>query len=67
MFKQIKKNKFTEKKKTLVLLATFNGAKYIAAQLNSILSQKNVDLEILISDDHSSDKTLQIIKKFSKK
>ena len=51
----------------MVLLATFNGAKYIAAQLNSILSQKNVDLEILISDDHSSDKTLQIIKKFSKK
>lgn len=54
-------------KKILVLLATFNGAKYIAKQLNSILSQKDVDLEILISDDRSSDKTLQIIKKFSKK
>ena len=68
MTKNVKKKiNLVIKKKVLVLLATFNGAKYIAAQLNSILSQKNVDLEILISDDHSSDKTLQIIKKFSKK
>ena len=48
-------------------MATFNGAKYITKQLDSILSQSDVDLEILISDDHSSDKTFQIIKKFSKK
>ena len=54
-------------KKVLVLMATFNGAKYITKQLDSILSQSDVDLEILISDDHSSDKTFQIIKKFSKK
>ena len=54
-------------KKILVLMATFNGAKYITKQLDSILSQSDVDLEILISDDHSSDKTFQIIKKFSKK
>ena len=58
----VKKNK-----KVLVLMATFNGAKYITKQLYSILSQSDVDLEILISDDHSSDKTFQINKKFSKK
>ena len=61
MTKHVKKKlKLVKKKKVLVLLATFNGEKYIATQLNSILCQKDVDLEILISDDHSSDKTLQL-------
>jgi rhamnosyltransferase len=68
MTKHVKKKlKLVKKKKVLVLLATFNGEKYIATQLNSILCQKDVDLEILISDDHSSDKTLQLIKDFKKK
>lgn len=44
-----------------VCMATFNGAKYIREQLDSILLQLGKDDEIVISDDHSSDETLTII------
>lgn len=44
-----------------VCMATYNGEKYIKEQLDSILSQlKNID-EVIISDDGSLDKTLEII------
>lgn len=46
----------------LVLLACYNGEKYIEEQIKSILQQKDVDLDILISDDGSSDSTLNIVK-----
>jgi rhamnosyltransferase len=52
--------------KIAVLLATYNGAKYLTLQLNSILSQKNIALDIFISDDNSSDDTAKIISQFSK-
>lgn len=48
-----------------VTLATYNGEKYIAEQLNSILPQLTQKDEIVISDDGSSDKTLDIIAGFS--
>ena len=51
------------KKKVLVLLATYNGENYIVEQIDSILSQKDLDIEIFISDDNSSDKTLELIKR----
>ena len=35
--------------KVLVLLATFNGSKFIEKQLETILNQSDVDVEILIS------------------
>lgn len=44
-----------------VCIATYNGEKYIHEQLTSILSQINVDDEIIISDDNSTDNTIQII------
>jgi len=44
-----------------VCMATYNGAKYIEEQLNSILPQLLSDDEIIISDDYSSDNTLEII------
>mgnify|MGYP002597725427 FL=1 len=50
-----------DKNKISVCIATYNGEKYIKEQINSILPQlKNCD-EIIISDDHSSDKTLDVI------
>lgn len=55
------------KKKVLVLLATFNGQKFLEKQLESILSQKEVDIEILISDDFSTDNSLNIINKVIQK
>jgi rhamnosyltransferase len=40
-----------------VCLAAYNGMAYIAEQIESILLQKNVDLQIFISVDQSSDGT----------
>jgi len=48
--------------KIAVLLATFNGAKWVCQQINSILSQVNVELTIFIADDASTDKTVDLIK-----
>lgn len=44
-----------------VCLATYNGEKYIIEQLNSILSQLDINDEIIISDDHSKDNTIKVI------
>ena len=44
-----------------VCLATYNGEKYIAQQLQSILCQLNEGDEIIVSDDASTDKTIEII------
>lgn len=50
--------------KTSVALCTYNGEKYLAAQLDSILSQEhNVD-EIVICDDRSTDETFSILKNY---
>jgi len=46
----------------LVLLATYNGEKYIEEQIDSILAQKDVHISILIADDCSMDRTVEIIK-----
>jgi glycosyltransferase involved in cell wall biosynthesis len=43
-------------------MATYNGEKYVKEQLASILSQLSENDEIIISDDNSSDSTLDIIK-----
>jgi len=50
-----------------VVLCTYNGEKYLAQQLDSILIQTYTNLEILISDDVSTDKTLEILKAYNKK
>jgi len=45
-----------------VCMATFNGGKYIQAQLDSILRQLTLEDEVVISDDSSTDNTLEIIR-----
>ena len=49
----------------LVLLSTHNGEKYIEELLESLLQQKLVNLKILVRDDASSDRTVQILKSYS--
>lgn len=44
-----------------VCIATYNGEKYILEQLQSILPQLSADGEIIISDDHSTDRTIEVI------
>lgn len=48
----------------LVLMSTYNGEKYLKEQINSLLAQKDIDLNILIRDDGSSDGTIDIIKSY---
>lgn len=48
-----------------VCMATFNGEKYIEQQLRSILVQLTCSDEIIISDDGSTDRTIQIIRSFN--
>ncbi|EJM01460.1 glycosyl transferase [Pseudomonas sp. GM102] len=43
--------------KVAVLLAAYNGVKWLPAQVESILQQKNVDVNVFISVDSSSDAT----------
>lgn len=50
--------------KISVALCTFNGEKYIAEQLESILSQKRSVEEIIVCDDCSTDLTYSILEAF---
>lgn len=51
-------------KRVSVVVATYNGEKYLKKQLDSIVCQLNDEDELLISDDGSKDKTIDIIKKY---
>lgn len=44
-----------------ICIATYNGEPYIAQQLHSILEQIAPEDEVIISDDGSTDNTLQIV------
>jgi len=44
-----------------VCIASYNGEKYIKTQLNSIINQLEINDEIIIVDDCSTDKTIEII------
>lgn len=47
-----------------VCMATFNGAKYIKEQIDSILKQLSSEDELIISDDTSTDGTVDIIESY---
>ena len=50
-----------------IIVGTYNGEKYLTAQLNSVASQTYKDLEIIICDDCSTDSTQHMIKEFAGK
>ena len=50
--------------KSSVIIATYNGERFIIEQLNSIINQTVLPSEIVISDDGSTDKTTEIITSF---
>lgn len=56
-----------DKEEVIILLSTYNGEKYVAEQLDSILQQKDVTVNIVIRDDGSKDSTLGIINDFRNK
>jgi glycosyltransferase involved in cell wall biosynthesis len=47
-----------------ICIPTFNGEEYIQETLNSIRNQDYGHIELIVSDDQSSDNTLNIIKAF---
>lgn len=49
----------------LILLSTYNGEKYVAELIESILSQPYKNFELIIRDDGSIDGTLEIIDKYA--
>ena len=49
--------------KVSVAMATYNGEKYIKKQIESIMDNLKENDELIISDDGSTDNTLEIIKK----
>lgn len=49
----------------LILLSTYNGEKYVAELIESILSQPYKNFELVIRDDGSIDGTLEIINKYA--
>ena len=51
--------------KIAVLCATFNGEKYLDTQIQSILEQKEVEIDLIFSDDGSTDTTPQLIRKYA--
>ena len=50
--------------KTSVVMCTYNGEKHIEEQLRTILKQSRKPDEVIITDDHSTDKTAEIIRGF---
>lgn len=50
-----------------ILMATYNGEKYIAEQVESLQKQTFTDWRLLVADDGSTDRTLEIIRKMQTK
>ena len=50
-----------------ILMATYNGEKYLKEQIDSILEQSYKDFRLLISDDCSTDSTRQILNEYVEK
>lgn len=48
-----------------IVLATFNGANFLAEQLDSLIAQTETQWKLLIRDDGSSDDTLEIIRRYA--
>ena len=44
-----------------VIMATYNHARFVRKSIESVLAQRGVDFDFLISDDGSSDKTNEVI------
>ena len=51
-------------KRISVAMTTYNGAAFLKEQMDSIYSQLSAEDEIVVSDDGSTDETLQILKSY---
>lgn len=53
--------------KVNVIMSTYNGEKFVRQQIDSILAQKDVNVELNIYDDCSTDNTYLILKEYESK
>ncbi|RTL13319.1 MAG: glycosyltransferase [Neisseriaceae bacterium] len=53
------------KPEVTILMSSYNGEKFITSQLYSLLGQTYTNWKLLIRDDGSTDKTIDIIKNFA--
>lgn len=49
------------KPRVLVLMSTYNGGRFLTEQIDSILSQRDVDVHLQVRDDGSTDDTCTIL------
>ena len=49
-----------------VLLRTYNGEKFLKKQLDSIFRQKDAEIHLLVRDDGSTDKTIDLLETYDK-
>lgn len=50
-----------------VIMSVYNGENYLSEAIQSILIQTYINFEFLIVDDHSSDRSLELLQEFSAK
>ena len=50
-----------------IAMCTYNGERYLAEQLDSIVNQSYINLEIIVVDDCSSDGTVDILTDYAKR
>ena len=50
-----------------VIMPTYNASKFLADSIESVLNQTYTNLELLITDDCSSDNTVSILKEFAQR
>ena len=50
-----------------VLLSTYNGEKYLEEQLESLRRQEGVEVKVLVRDDGSKDRTMDILKDWQRR
>lgn len=55
----------TDTGRVAILLATYNGERFLDEQISSLLAQTHADLDIIIRDDHSTDGTPAIIARWA--
>lgn len=54
-----------ENKRVSIVMCTYNGAKYVAGQLESVLNQTYSPCEVIVQDDGSTDGTVEILRQYA--
>ncbi len=59
--------KYEVKQMVTILMASYNGIKYIEEQIKSIINQSYKDWQLIICDDCSTDGTFELISEYAKR